>query len=123
MEIESFDKTIERRILIGMITDTSIVSAVSSIWQSSDKAGMFKTDFANTIARWCLKHYRKYGKAINAEITLQYQKQCNKYPNDERTQHIGDLLSSLDFESEHQPIQNRDCLIDHASKYFTGARL
>ena len=123
MEIESFDKTIERRILIGMITDTSIVSAVSSIWQSSDKLGLFKSDFANIIAKWCLKHYRKYGCAINAEITTQFQRQNDKYPDDERTRLIEELLSSLNFESEHQPIQNRDCLIDNASNYFTGVRL
>jgi len=123
MEVESFDKTIERRILIGMITDTTMVSAVAAIGNSSNRSGLFKTDFANLIAKWCLQYYQQYGTAINGEIKSYYQTHHDKYPNDSRVLLIGDLLTSLDFESDHQPIQNREYLIDQASHYFTSVRL
>jgi len=123
MEIESFDKSLERRILIGMITDISIVSAISSIWQKTEKVDLFKTNQANLIAKWCLTHYQQRGEAVDSDITSYFQQYRDKHPDGERTQLVESLLVSLNIESEHRPKQSTDYLIDCASKYFTGIRL
>ena len=123
MDTESFNKTVERQILIGMITDAAIASSVSSVWHVKDRPGLFKTDLANLIATWCLEYYQQFNGAINNNIRTRLQKHQDQYPNDEKVKLIDELLSSLNLEAEHQPPQNRDYVINLASDYFTKVRL
>ncbi|MDR1268896.1 MAG: DnaB-like helicase C-terminal domain-containing protein [Planctomycetaceae bacterium] len=123
MEVESFNAEIERRILIGMITDDVVASSVSASLDTSKHFNFFRTDIANLIGKWAVIHHTKYGVAPREAILSRFQSFQDKNPNKELSQQINDLLSSLDFESEQDPIQNRDYLIDQASRYFTEVRL
>ncbi|MDR2704348.1 MAG: hypothetical protein LBC02_01085, partial [Planctomycetaceae bacterium] len=123
MEVESFNTDIERRILIGMITDNVVASSVSASWDTSDRSGLFRTNLANMIGKWVVSHHTKYGVAPREAILSRFQLFQDKNTNKELSQQISDLLSSLDFEADSNPIQNRDYLIDQASRYFTEVRL
>ncbi|MDR0337555.1 MAG: hypothetical protein LBI18_10740, partial [Planctomycetaceae bacterium] len=123
MEVESFNSDIERRILIGMITDDVVASSVSASLGASNHFNLFRTKIANQIGKWVIVHHNKYGVAPRGSILSQFQLYQDKNPNHELSQQINDLLVSLDVESEHDPLQNRDYLIDQASRYFTEVRL
>ena len=123
METETFNTSIERQILIGIITDAAIASSVSSIWNESDRPGLFRTSIENLIAAWSLEYYKEYNRVIKGDIRTRFQEYQNLYPNDDKVTLINDLLASLDLEAEHQAIPNRDFLIDKASKHFTTVRL
>ena len=59
MRIDKKNNDQERRILIGMIVDPIVLGRISSKYQSQ----MFKSKWANIIAKWCLSYYQKYEKA------------------------------------------------------------
>jgi hypothetical protein len=123
MEVESFNSDIERRILIGMITEDTIISSVSSSWKTSNHTGLFRNNIANLIGRWAVVHYNKYGTAIRESILSRFQSYQETNTNQSQTQQISDLLTSLDLEFENTTIQNKDYLIDQAGRYFTEVRL
>ncbi len=56
MKIEKRSGSKERLILIGMIVDITVLGRISSKWQR----GMFKSRWANIIAKWCISFYHKY---------------------------------------------------------------
>ena len=122
MEKESFDQSVERQVLIGIITDTAIASAVSSVWHVKDP-GLFRTDIANLVASWSLEYYKRFNSAINDNIRNRFREYQNKYPNEEKAQLIDAFLISLGLEADHKPRQNRDFVINLASDYFTKVRL
>ena len=59
MKIQKKNNNIERQILIGMIVDQIVLGRISAKWQR----GMFKSKWANIIAKWCLKFYAEYEDA------------------------------------------------------------
>ncbi|MDR2115849.1 MAG: hypothetical protein LBP87_05655 [Planctomycetaceae bacterium] len=123
MEVESFNADVERRILIGMITDDTVVSSVASLWKTTNRFDFFRTDIANLVGRWAVDHYNKYSKAIRESIQSRFQSYQDKNSNQDYCKQISDLLTSLDLEFDNNPIQNRDYLIDQASRYFTEVQL
>ena len=123
METETFNTSMERQILIGIITDAAMASAVSSIWNVSDRSGLFRTNIENLIANWSLEYYNEYNRVIKGDLRTRFQEYQDQHPHDDNVSLINDLLVSLDVEAEHQSIPNRDFLIDKASQHFTKVRL
>jgi hypothetical protein len=118
MQVTDYDGSIERRILIGMITDKVIVNRLASKW---DSEGLFSSEWANLIAKWCIRHYVKHaeapGKGIESYFLLwARQKRANALQTA-----ISDFLQSLS--EEHDRHGNSEHLLDVAVVHLNKIKL
>ena len=65
MIVDKKDGTKERRLITAMIVDPVVLGAVSQRWESP---GFFRSRAANLIGGWCVRFYKKYGKAPNKAV-------------------------------------------------------
>jgi hypothetical protein len=112
----------ERTVLIGMIVDKVVLGRISAKWERD----MFRSPWANEISRWCVRYYRKYGKAPGTSMQGIYESYVgNGSPyNKEHANLIGTFLESLS--EEYQRLQresNSDHVMDLAGKYFNRIKL
>lgn len=115
MRIDRKSSGQERRILIGMIVDSVVLGRISSKW----KGQMFKSKWANLIAKWCIGYYRKYQEAPMAQIEGMYESWAEGTKDKESISLTGKFLASLSEEYEAlKDESNSSYIIDVAGKYF-----
>lgn len=120
MKIRKQGKSTERQILIGMIVDTIILGQINSKWQPK----MFRSSWANLIAEWCLKYYKKYKRAPKFQIENLYSHWVSQAKNNSTIDIIDKFLGSLSDEYENlKEESNSDYVIDVASKYFNQVKI
>lgn len=119
MQINKKTKNDERRILIAMIVDPIVLARICAKWPVSEHKGLFKTKWANLIADWCLRYFRKYEKPPMKNIEHLYESWAAKYDDETSIKLIEKFLESLSQEYEElQNESNSDYIIDLAGRYF-----
>lgn len=113
MEVKPFNGSPERSVLIGMITDETVLGRIASKWE--DK--MFSSRWANVVAEWCVAYYKKYKYEPGKNIERLYYRWANKTHDEETKKLVADFLSSLSDEYEHHNA-NPDFIIDQAGELF-----
>jgi len=120
MRIEKKNNTSERRILIGMIVDETVLGRVSAKWQK----GMFRSKWANLIAGWCLKFYEKYEEAPLGQIESLFETWAESSKDKDTILLIDKFLNSLSEEwEEYQEELNSGYIIDLAGNYFNEVKI
>jgi len=120
MRITKRSSNDERRVLIGMIVDEKVLGRISSKWQGD----LFKSKYANLIAKWCLKYFDKYGKAPKAAIEGLYETWSERTKDESTSMLVHKLLSSISNEYEEESKEsNSDYIIDTAGKYFNRVKI
>jgi hypothetical protein len=115
MRVDRKKGSAERRILIGMIVDEILLGRISSKWTDN----MFRSKWANLVARWCLWYYNKYKKAPMKHIESLYEKWSEKAADKSAADLVAKFLSSLSEEYETlKEESNTDYLIDLAGNHF-----
>ena len=106
---------IERRIVIGLITNDYFIREVMKI---GDPVQFLESSMANRIAGWCVKYYLKYGKAPNKDIeSIYFQMLKDGLPKDIAEEIEHDILPGLSREYEESKF-NIEYLLDQTIKYF-----
>lgn len=120
MRTERRDGSDERRILIGMIVEKSVLARVTTLWT---KEGLFKSKWANMVGKWCVDFFNKFEDAPKKSIEGIFDT-WSKNKDKETVSLIDKFLSSLsDQYEELAKDQNADYLIDLAGKYFNKVAL
>jgi len=119
MKTKQYNSSDLRRVLIGMITDQTVCSRIASQWTD----GMFETQWASLIAKWCVSHLRKYGVPPNEKIQHQFEHWAEHTQVPEATvKLVAKFLSTLSEEHDRDE-QASDYLLDVAGRYLNKVRL
>lgn len=111
--------SIERKIIIGLITSTDYLRQVRPIWNIR----FIQSQTARMLASWCLEYFDKYDKAPFRDIDgIFRQKLKNGRINKETEQDIEDILESLSEQYEQEDV-NIDYLLDQTKEYFNERNL
>lgn len=120
MKIEKRSGSKERLILIGMIVDITVLGRISSKWQR----GMFKSRWANIIAKWCISFYHKYEDVPMNQIESLFESWAAETNDKETITLVEKFLDSLSEEYENlQEESNSDYIIDMAGEYFNSIKV
>lgn len=120
MRVERRDGSDERRILIAMIVDKTVLARITSLWT---KEGLFKSKWANMVGKWCVDFFNKFEDAPKKSIEGIFDAWA-KNKDKETVSLIDKFLSSLSDQYEDlSKDQNADYLIDLAGKYFNKVAL
>lgn len=111
---------IERKILIGLITNTDFCRKMSEIWDVK----LLESETAKRMALWCWEYFLKYDQAPGRDIeNIFYQKiKAINFPKDIAEEIEQEILPDLSEEYEKQDI-NLNYLINEAEAYFNERHL
>lgn len=112
------DEFIERRIIIGLIVSDSFIERIYKNWNSD----LLISPTARMLARWSIKHYKKYHKAPGRDIEGIFAHHLKKGLSQERGEDIENILESLDDEYTHTTF-NVEYLLDQTRDYFKERHL
>ncbi len=113
---------IERRIVIGLITNKKYLQKISSLFNKD----FLKDEAARTISSWCIRHFNKHSNPPLGNIQLIFDSyQRRELLDPETTDDIKDILEDLseEYEKLEEQEDNLDVLVDETLSYFDEARL
>lgn len=124
MKISKRDGRPTRKIITAMVVSTPVLAAVSDRWD--DSKGMFGSKWPNIIGGWCVKYYRKYGKAPRGEIESLFSRWADRKEGkkDEETIRLVErFLDSISgqYTRERKKI-NIQYTIDLAAEHFNSVK-
>lgn len=119
MKAERRDGSDERRILTAMLLDKTVLARVASKWDGA----LFRTPWANQIAKWALDYYERYERAPEKNIESIYENWAEDAPDKNQVSIIAKFLAYLNAEYEAGPEINTDYITDLAGRYFNRVRL
>jgi hypothetical protein len=123
VKVEKKDGSLERSVLIGMITSSTVLRSLSQHWPTKGE-GLFSSSWSNLLAKWSVDYFNKYGKAPNKRIETMFLKWQESNTADKDTQKLlSSFLSGLSKEYSQAGKINADYLIDTAAEYFNRVRI
>lgn len=119
MRVEKRDGSTERRILIGMVVDSSLLGRLSAKWEP----GLFKSTWANVVAGWCVEFYNRYGEAPAGAVEGLFESWAEN-ADKETVKLVERFLEGLSDEYESlAKDSNSDYLLDLAGEHFNKVKL
>lgn len=109
-----------RRVLIGMITDPIVITRLADKWQDG---GLFGPAWANLVANWAVRFYRKHNKPIGVAIESIYERWAENREDQELVRLIGQFLSVLSSEYDPSEPMNSDHILDLAAEQIQATRI
>lgn len=122
MKVQKYKGNDVRRLLTGLITNKVVVGSISEKWE---KEGLFDSRWANLIAGWAIRYYRKYNKAPGRQIAQMFDRWSEEGDQDpEIIRMVEKFLTSLseDYARRKRDVEPRS-YIDLAGEYFNKVRL
>ncbi len=111
--------SIERRIIIGLITSTEFTQQIRPAWDSQ----LLESKMARRLAHWCLEYFDKYNRAPGKDIEgIYFQKLEAGLPKDIAEEIEEDILPSLSDEFTEEKF-NLNYLLDQTRTYFKQKHL
>jgi hypothetical protein len=118
MKIEKYDGAEERRILIAMIVNRTVVGRLSSIWTPGFKP--FSADLPNAVGRMCVDHFARFGDAPKKDIVHRMARWHEKRGGKEDKSLMDSLVESLSNEYERSAEDvNAEVVIEAAQEVFS----
>lgn len=124
MRKEQYDGSLERTCVIGLITRTVVLAAVTAAWKPG---GCFASRWSNVVAEMCVDYYRRHrrapGRAVEG-LFLAFRGTQEARGDAKAIQHVEKFLESLSHEYEAQEeAANDDWLIDRVGEIFNSVQL
>ena len=120
MKIEEVDGKIERKIIMGMVTNKEVLSKIAPQWS---KEGLFRNKWCNIIGGWCVRFFLKYGKAPKASIEPVFDKWSRSADRD-TAKLVERFLGSLSGEYEQAArVGNPSHTVDLAAGHFREVQI
>lgn len=120
MKIKKQDSANLRRVLIGLVTDAVVVSRLSDRWEDS---GLFGPAWANLVAWWCIRYFRKYEKPIGLSIESTFDRWAEDREDKDTVQMIAQFLLLLSEEHDPEEPLNSEYLLDLAKEQIQIAQI
>jgi len=109
---------IERKILIGLITDTEFLKEIEDLWNPE----YIESQTAKMICSWCWEYYREYKKAPMQDIENIYIAKLKQGIDTDLAEEIEDeILPSLS--DEYSKEADNTFLLKETHKFFTERQL
>lgn len=117
---ENKQRSKEQTILTALITNQGVLAAVAARWDKE----LFSSQYSNTIASWCIRHFEKYGEPPRRSITAYFREWAENRKEDGIAKEIDKVLGRMseDWEKTEEDI-NAGFMIDTAAKYFNEIRI
>lgn len=115
MKMTKTKRTKTDTILIGMITNDRVLSAIASHWEGEP----FRSRFANIVGNWCVDHYNKYDCAPKKDIGKYFAEYEQRHPKSDTIELISKFLSTISKKYEQGDEINPKMVIDEAAEEFT----
>lgn len=110
---------IERKIIIGLITNTEFLKQIQDDWNNE----YLESNTARTLSLWCWEYFRKYKKAPKRNIEIIFIKKLKKGLDENFASEMEEeILPELSNEYEKETY-HLDALLDETRKYFTERQL
>lgn len=120
MRVEKRESGDERRILIGMIVDRTVLGEIATRWNGR----LFRSKWSNLVGDWCVEFYRKHGKAPGPIVESLYEHWAERTPDKEAAPLIERFLASLSEQyAQLRRDSNSSYVMDLAGRYFNRVRL
>ncbi len=109
---------IERKIVIGLITDTKFLEQIQGEW----KQDYLESSTAKMISGWCWEYFKKYKKAPMRDIEMIYIKKLKKGISSDLAEGIEEILQGLSKEYDSIQISTEN-LLDETRLYFVERQI
>ena len=107
---------IERAIVIDMITNKTVLAAISAKWP---REGLLKSRQANLIGGWCVEHGREYREPPMRQIQHSFEKWAAYHSDEHFVEAVRDLLYAVGDEYDEGGGQaNSQYRLDQAGEYI-----
>jgi len=111
--------SLERRIVIGLITSTEFIQQIHATWDTQ----LLESQMAKRLSNWVLEYYEKYNKAPGKDIEgIYFQKLKEGLDSDLAEEIEEDILPSLSEQYEDEKF-NLNYLLDQTHSYFSEKHL
>lgn len=115
IRIRKMGKPIEKKIAMGLIVSSRFIRDIQPIYKSS----YIDIPYVRTLAKWCFKYYKRYGKSPKKHIQDIYQRNRRKgLIKDEQADLMGEFLHNLSKKYESKKRINVDLYLDQVEEYF-----
>lgn len=116
MKLERREGSSERRVLIGMIVDDSVLGTISSKWT---KDGLFASRWSNLVGKWCCEHFEKYQAAPKKAVESLFEEWASGNGDKDTVDLVERFLESLSGEYEQAAKEsNSEYTLDLAATHF-----
>ena len=117
MKSKKFEGSMTRTVLTSLIVDTVFCGKVAGQWTVE---GLFDASWANLIGGWCVRYFKKYGKAPNDHIGKIFEMWATgPHVNDELSGAVEKFLAGL---SDNHDEAVSEFSLDLAATYFDRVR-
>lgn len=110
---------LERKIIIGMITNDNYLSKIRKIYTNKS----LRISFTKLIADWCVDFYDRYSKAPMREIEDIFASKQSRKIEEKDAELITNFLTEINEEYQLSDKLNVQYLIDNTEKYFRTSNL
>ena len=107
------DTSVERQILIGMITSTPYLKNLTSLYTPNS----LSVTYMKVVADWCIEYFQKFSEAPFQQIQDIFRQKKDSLEEDQVDQ-IERFLVDISEEFEENPKFNVDFYLEEAEKYF-----
>lgn len=116
----SVDGSIERRILISLILNKSVLGRISSKWDGK----LFRSSVSNRIGGLCVDFYKKHGDSPGRAIDSLYDSWSEGQRDQRQAEEVGRFLQELggEYQQLAEEYANTEHLLDVAGKHFREVR-
>lgn len=118
MKIEKKDGTIERQILIGMITNRTVLAGVCSEWERD----LFGSKWSNIISKMCRQYFDKHGEPPGKNIHPMFERWAARSKDESTIKSMEMLFEYLSEEYRQSEEANADYILDQARIHFNEVR-
>lgn len=120
MKTKKYKSMEERMILTAMIVDSVVLGRIAAKYIKK----MFKSNYANLVAKWCVDFFRKYDDVPMNQIESLYESWADETNDKDNIKLVGKFLSTLseDYEALSEE-SNSDYILDMAGVYFNRVKL
>jgi hypothetical protein len=114
MTVTEKSGSIERRILLGCITETSFLARIVPHYACD----LLRSSWSNLILKWCVDHFNQYQEAPKESIQLLYEEWQSEGPDEDTDKLVVRFLTSLS--EEHKNPIHVDKLLGIAERHFNA---
>lgn len=123
MKVERRDGSRERTILTAMLVDTQVLSRLAPKWDKEE--GLFKSTWANIVAKWAVRYFEKYGKAPKKAVEGLFEAWAD---NNEDKKDVIQLVEKFlaELSGQYASLKkkvNPDFVVDQAGEHFNRVKL
>jgi hypothetical protein len=118
VKVEKHEGSHERRILVGMVVDKSVLGRLAQHWGDE----MFASKWANLVGNWCVKYFERYGKPPGKHIQSAFERWASSHKDEATVKLVERFLQQCSEEYESAEDINADHLVDIAAEYFNRVR-